>query len=236
MHMQVQTPQTTVPSVILSRGRVHRTPLGAAEHITPHSSALPPIMQPPLSAMPTLSRLRDSRSVWHWQVWVWVCSKIPGACPRSSLLFIKHHTFIDCSRSQLLLHDEIRFGEVQYYFQMDFNAERFDGDNNSDSESSHSSTHSLALIKLYSRPDEELLRKSSTALSVCHLEDDKFLVVPLTQVKAVVGMVPFNPPRGCVHAGRDEYFVVEKMGHSNKFYEDDDGNIDVESDVDADVD
>ena len=142
-------------------------------------------------------------------------------------------TFIDCSHLQLLLHDETRFGEVQYYFQMDFNAKQFDSDSESDFESSpHSSIHSLALIRLYSRPDEELLLKSSTALSVCHLEDDRFTVVPLTQLKAVVGMVPFNPSRGRLH--RDEYFVVEKMGHSNKFYEDDD--IDVESDSDADVD
>jgi len=89
---------------------------------------------------------------------------------------------------------------------------------------------------MYSRPDEELLQRSSTALSVCHLEDDKFMVVPVTQVKAVVGMVPFNPPRGRLYTGRDEYFVVEKMGHSNKFYDDDDGNIDVESDSDTDVD
>lgn len=119
---------------------------------------------------------------------------------------------------------------------MDFDAERSDGDNDSDSESSLSSIHSLALIRMYSRQDEELLRKSSTALSVCHLENDKFVVVPLTQIEAVVGMVPFKPPRGRLHTGRDEYFVVEKMGHSNKFYEDDDGNIDVESDLDADVD
>jgi hypothetical protein len=119
---------------------------------------------------------------------------------------------------------------------MDFNPEHSDGDDDSDSESPHSSIHSLALLKMYSRPDEELLRKSSTALSVCHLEDDKFMVVPLTQVKAVVGMIPFNPPRDRRHTDKTEYFVVEKMGHSNKYYEDDDGNIDVESDLDADVD
>jgi hypothetical protein len=117
---------------------------------------------------------------------------------------------------------------------MDFNAECSDSGNTNDSEpshASHSSIHSLALIRMYSRPDDELLRKSSTALSVCYLEDENFMVVPLTQVKAVVGMVPFNPPRDRLH--RDEYFVVEKMGHINKFYEDD---IDVESDSDADVD
>jgi hypothetical protein len=117
---------------------------------------------------------------------------------------------------------------------MDFNSERSDSDSDSDSELPHSPIHSLALIKMYSRPDEELLQKSSTALSVCHLEDDKLVVVPLTQVKAVVGMVPFNPPRGRLQS--NEYFVVEKMGHSNKFYEDDDGNIDVESDSDTDID
>jgi hypothetical protein len=115
---------------------------------------------------------------------------------------------------------------------MDFNAERSDGDR--DSERPLSSIHSLALIRMYSRPDDELLRKSSMALSVCHLEDDKFMVIPIAQVKAVVGMVPFNPPRGRLRG--DEYFVVEKMGHINKFYEDEDGDIDVESDLDADID
>ena len=79
---------------------------------------------------------------------------------------------------------------------MNFSAEYSDSSNANDSEPSHLSIHSLALIKMYSRPDEELLQKSSTALSVCYLEDDEFMVVPLTQVKAVVGMVPFNPPRG----------------------------------------
>jgi hypothetical protein len=114
---------------------------------------------------------------------------------------------------------------------MDFDAQLPDSGNTNDSEPSHSLTHSLALIKMFSRPDEELLRKSSSALLVCHLEDDEFVVVELTQLKAVVGMVPFNPPRSRLH--RDEYFVVEKMGHINKFYKDD---IDVESDSDADVD
>jgi hypothetical protein len=151
-----------------------------------------------------------------------------------SLLFTLHWSFVDRSQLQLLLHDKIWFGEVQYYFQMDFNAERSDsghGNDNDSEASSHPSIHSLTQIKMYSRPDEELLQKSSTALSICHLEDDEFTVVPLTQIKAVVGMVPFNPLEGRPY--RDKYFVMKKMGHINKFYED---NIDVESDLDANVD
>lgn len=124
----------------------------------------------------------------------------------------------------MLFHDDVRFGEVQFYFQMEFNDQLINGN----------PVHSLALIRMYTRPDEDLFQRSSTALSVCHLEDDKFTVVPLTQVKGVVGMVPFNPPR----ARRDgnEYFIVEKMGHVNKFYSDDDGNICVDSDVESDGD
>jgi hypothetical protein len=89
---------------------------------------------------------------------------------------------------------------------------------------------------MYSKPDEDLFQRSSTALHVCHLEDDKLVVVPLTQIVAVVGMVPFKPPRGRGLTNVAEYFVVEKMGHSNKYYEDDDGNVDVESDSESDSD
>ena len=62
------------------------------------------------------------------------------------------------------------------------------------------------------------------------------MVVPLTQIRAVVGMIPFNPPGGHRHPDKVEYFVAEKMGHGNKYYEDDDGNIDVESDFESDAD
>lgn len=121
---------------------------------------------------------------------------------------------------------------------MYFEPELSDRDSDSDSESSHSSIHSLTLLKMYSRPDEELLQKSSRALYVCHLEheDDKFMVVPLMQIQAVVGMVSFNPLGGQCHADGAEYFVVEKMGHSNKYYEDDDGNVNIESDSESDAD
>ena len=54
---------------------------------------------------------------------------------------------------------------------------------------------SLTLVMMYTKPDEDLFQRSLTALSICHLDDGNYMVVPLMHVRSVVGMIPFKPPR-----------------------------------------
>ncbi|KIK17012.1 hypothetical protein PISMIDRAFT_112278, partial [Pisolithus microcarpus 441] len=68
----------------------------------------------------------------------------------------------------------------------------------------------IALIRLYTFPDEPLLQASSHTLVVSALSD-QFIVVPVKSIKSVVGMVPYRlkRPSGIVE---DCFFLMEKPG------------------------
>ena len=92
-----------------------------------------------------------------------------------------------------MFQDRQRFGEVQFYFQGHVN-ER---------------DTSLALISLYSLPNQQLLDLSYNSLVVCTYQASHALVVVEVQsILSVVAMVPFTH----ANIGEDLYYAVEKLG------------------------
>ncbi|KAJ6477773.1 hypothetical protein C8R45DRAFT_833447 [Mycena sanguinolenta] len=85
---------------------------------------------------------------------------------------------------------EESYGEVQFFFQTEVDEE----------------TVTLALIRQYSAPDDELLEMSSKVLWVCDALDEEAAmdVIEVDSISSVVGMVPFDDD------GR--VFVVHKLG------------------------
>ena len=100
----------------------------------------------------------------------------------------------------MLLAGIVEFAEVQFYFFGEINGER----------------HSLALISLFSRPDQELFERSSWTLwSVTQLPHDCGLrVVQAKAIQAVVAIIPFTVRQGTTAAGSQEgrHFIWEQLG------------------------
>ncbi|KAG2342178.1 hypothetical protein BDR05DRAFT_976597 [Suillus weaverae] len=70
----------------------------------------------------------------------------------------------------------------------------------------------VAVISMFSLPDQELLDLSCLTVSLCrHDEDDDVRVIDLKSILSVIGMVPHQPtlPSGVTE---DRFFVVEKPG------------------------
>jgi hypothetical protein len=66
----------------------------------------------------------------------------------------------------------------------------------------------LALVSVYSLPDEELLQASFFTLWSCTYHGDETLsIIDIKSITAVVAMVPLPSP-----ASVERYFVVEKPG------------------------
>ncbi|KIL54644.1 hypothetical protein M378DRAFT_39320, partial [Amanita muscaria Koide BX008] len=70
---------------------------------------------------------------------------------------------------------DISFGEVQYYFQEVINGQK----------------KTLALISVYSQPDEQLIHQSHGTLLVCKYRPDSLLVIDVKFIRSVVAMIPF---------------------------------------------
>ena len=87
-----------------------------------------------------------------------------------------------------------RFCEARFYFRVG------DGD----------VRETLALVSLYSVPDEAILERSYGTLTVCEYQDDAALtIVGVKSIEAVVGMVPFGDQ---VEGHNPKYFLAEKLG------------------------
>ncbi|KAG1747771.1 uncharacterized protein EDB91DRAFT_1011614, partial [Suillus paluster] len=69
----------------------------------------------------------------------------------------------------------------------------------------------VAVISMFSLPDNDLLELSCHTVSSCRLEDDDVCVIDIKSILGVVGMVPHKPtlPSGVTE---DRYFMVEKPG------------------------
>jgi hypothetical protein len=94
--------------------------------------------------------------------------------------------------TQLLLQDQIQFAKVNYYFQAQIQEEE----------------RTLALITLYSTPNEHLLHLSHNALLICTCQPNSMIVVDVHALQSVVAMVPFQQIPG----RENTFFVVEKLG------------------------
>ncbi|KAJ3978493.1 hypothetical protein F5890DRAFT_1560244 [Lentinula detonsa] len=83
------------------------------------------------------------------------------------------------ARNVKLVHQrELRFAEVQYYFRLEIDERE---------------VQDLAMVILYGKPDEELLRNSSSTLWTCmHGGNGATMVVSAKNVKSVVAMVPHS--------------------------------------------
>ena len=69
----------------------------------------------------------------------------------------------------------------------------------------------LAMVSLYSRPDNDLLESSYHTLLLCsYMGDISLCVIDVKSVMSVVGMAPHQPFPGALPV--DRYFVVEKRG------------------------
>ena len=68
----------------------------------------------------------------------------------------------------------------------------------------------LALVSLYSPPDEYLLQLSNNTLVVCRHQGERTLVViDAKSILSVVAMVPFP---FMVGGQGDQYYMIEKIG------------------------
>ena len=83
-------------------------------------------------------------------------------------------------------------GEAQYYFQARVGVV----------------TRALALLSVYSAPDEELLNKSFETVWVStYLGNTNFRVIDVKDIISVVAMVPFEQT-----GQHGQFFMVEKFG------------------------
>jgi hypothetical protein len=94
-----------------------------------------------------------------------------------------------------------RFGEVRYFTQLAVEAE--DGN--------EWTFIDVAVIALYSLPDEDLLQLSLHTVASCTYEKDDIHVINVKSITGVIAMVPHCP---CLPSGvqEDRYFMVEKPG------------------------
>ena len=86
---------------------------------------------------------------------------------------------------------------MKYYFPATINAQR----------------KALALISLFSPPDNELRTKSRDTLWVCRYRgDESLLVVDASSIHSVVSMVPFLPLNHPNISDCDLFFVNQDLG------------------------
>jgi hypothetical protein len=97
---------------------------------------------------------------------------------------------------QLNVSGNLNFAEVQYYLRLAVPSE---GD-----------LKTLALVSVYSPPDEGLLKDSSSTLWSCAYRGNAALrIIDINAITSVVAMVPQPPFRA---EPEQRYFVVEKPG------------------------
>ena len=70
-------------------------------------------------------------------------------------------------------------------------------------------SRALALVSVYSAPDQYLLEHSHTTLLVCRYRGEALLVIDVKSILAIVAMVPFPFQVG---GHINQHFVVEKIG------------------------
>ncbi|KAG1905035.1 uncharacterized protein F5891DRAFT_922696, partial [Suillus fuscotomentosus] len=107
---------------------------------------------------------------------------------------------------KLLINRQIRFAEVLYYTRLAV-AEP-DTDDVDDNASYH--FIDIAVVQMYSPPDDPLLRLSSQTVVSCTLLDE-VSVVNVKEIMSVVAMIPHEPrlPSGITE---DRFFMLEKPG------------------------
>ena len=123
---------------------------------------------------------------------------------------------------QLDLNRKICFGEVQYYFNLVF----------------HTENYPLAMVSIFSQPDEALLLLSHQAVCLCKYNSINSLqTVPVKCIKSLVAMVPdfYFTGEGEIVSNGDYFFLVEERSLDVINYfgfqstDDEDDNVDTPS-------
>ncbi|EIW74970.1 hypothetical protein CONPUDRAFT_40790, partial [Coniophora puteana RWD-64-598 SS2] len=97
-----------------------------------------------------------------------------------------------------------RLGEVIYYTQVRLPSTHVDAPNE---------VRTVALIWPYSNPDPNLLEWSSQTLWSCrHLGEASTTVIEVTQIKALVGMLPHSPTIPSTGVAEARFHMLEKPG------------------------
>ena len=95
---------------------------------------------------------------------------------------------------QVLHQNVIRFAEVKYYFMKIFGG----------------TSKALAIISLYSLPDEYLLHRTYDTLCVCRYQgEEDIAVINAKSILSVVATVPFP---FLVGGHSDQFFIIEQIG------------------------
>ncbi|KAG1859452.1 hypothetical protein C8R48DRAFT_673988 [Suillus tomentosus] len=101
-------------------------------------------------------------------------------------------------------HGEVRFGEVLYFTRLLVEA-GLDEDRDW-------RWHDVALIQMYSHPDDDLLQLSSHTVTSCSCLED-ICVISIKQILSVVAMIPRKPILPCgVMDAEGRFFMLEKPG------------------------
>ena len=73
--------------------------------------------------------------------------------------------------------------------------------------------HALALVHLFSPPDQDNLKSSHGTVWTCHyLGNEGIRVVKVTDIEAVVSIIPFAREDGNAYRKNMVYFVMERVG------------------------
>jgi hypothetical protein len=95
--------------------------------------------------------------------------------------------------TQLTIGNSVRFAEVCFYFRIH--------------------RRNVALVSLFSMPDEHLRTSSYDTLWVCKYSgDNNLIVVDAKSICSVVSMPPFPPPANPDDSDSNLYFVDEDLG------------------------
>lgn len=130
--------------------------------------------------------------------------------------------------AQLKLNGTIRFAEVLYFTRLAIVDSESDMDDNEDAWR----YLDVAVIQLYSLPDEALLQLSSQTVASC-TRVDEISVVDIKTITGVIAMIPHKPmlPSGVVE---DRFFMLQKpgldisdLGVPYSVYADDDDMVDM---------
>jgi len=100
---------------------------------------------------------------------------------------------------QIHTNNHSKFTEVQFFFHLQFAEE----------------IHNLAVVSIFSSPDQELLEHSFQAIYACHYQEDNALVaIDVKNINSVVSMVPYFKiaQDGEILMLHTEHFLVEKIG------------------------
>ncbi|KAJ7023772.1 hypothetical protein C8F04DRAFT_1193189 [Mycena alexandri] len=129
---------------------------------------------------------------WFPRVARWARLRLPnGQIVRSVWKESKMATARPARNVKYLYDKEVRYGEVQFFFQATINKT--------------GKEHSLALVSVYSDPDPEILEESyGTVIQCDYFGEEALDVIAIGDIQAGVAMIPI---------GEDgAYFVAEKLG------------------------